>query len=249
MESPVFMAFLGIFSGIASAMFGIGGGTIIVPSMMLSGADITFAVGISIMQMVFTSIFGSYLNYRKRLISLKTGLALGVGGLLGSSLSGLILLMVSERILLFVFLGFTIASFLKFFFSRKTIYQAKAISRVKKAIVLILSGIIVGIFSSSLGIGGGLLLAPLLGVFLGLNSKEAIPLALFFICFSSFSGAISLYSVGLVDLSKGVWIGVFAMIGVYIGTITLQKISTQTHKTLLFFVYLFSIGTTLFKIF
>lgn len=249
MENTFFLAFLGIFSGITSAMFGIGGGTIIVPSLMLAGLDITFAIGISIIQMVFASFFGSYLNARKHLISFKIGLALGIGGLLGSSLSGLILLIVPERILHLAFLCFTITSFLKFFFSRKKTYQSKNISSFQKYALLILFGSIVGVFSSSLGVGGGLLLTPLLGIFLGLNSKETIPLALFFICFSSLSGAISLYNAGFVHLQKGILVGIFAMIGVYLGGLIMQKISTQTHKALLFIIYIFSISTTLFKIF
>lgn len=249
MENAFFLAFLGIFSGITSAMFGIGGGTIIVPSLMLAGLDIAFAIGISIIQMIFASFFGSYLNARKHLISFKIGLALGVGGLLGSSLSGTILLIVPEKILHLAFLCFTIVSFLKFFFSRKKTYESKDIPALKKYALLVLFGIIVGVFSSSLGVGGGLLLTPLLGVFLGLNSKETIPLALFFICFSSLSGAISLYNAGFVHLQKGILIGVFAMLGVYLGGLIMQKISVQTHKILLFSVYLFSIGTTSFKIF
>lgn len=249
MENAFFLAFLGVFSGIASAMFGIGGGTIIVPSLMLIGFDITFAIGISIIQMIFASFFGSYLNFRKHYIPLKIGLALGIGGLFGSSLSGIILLVVPEKILHLAFLCFTIISFLKFFFSHKKTYQSKDIPAFKKYALLVLFGSIVGVFSSSLGVGGGLLLTPLLGVFLGLNSKETIPLALFFICFSSISGAISLYSAGFVHLEKGVVIGIFAMIGIYLGNLIMQKISTQTHKILLFFIYIFSVSSTFFKIF
>lgn len=249
MENAFFLAFLGVFSGITSAMFGIGGGTIIVPSLMLAGLDITFAIGISIIQMIFASFFGSYLNYRKHLIPFKIGLALGVGGLLGSSLSGAILLIVPEKILHLAFLCFTIVSFLKFFFSRKKTYQSKDIPAFKKYALLILFGSIVGVFSSSLGVGGGLLLTPLLGVFLGLNSKETIPLALFFICFSSLSGAMSLYTAGFVHLEKGILIGVFAMLGVYLGGQIMQKISAQTHRILLLGIYIFSVSTTLFKIF
>ncbi|WP_027327194.1 sulfite exporter TauE/SafE family protein [Helicobacter pametensis] len=239
---------LGLFSGMASALFGIGGGTIIVPSLMLIGFDITFAIGISIIQMIFASFFGSYLNYRKHLITLDLGIALGLGGLIGSSLSGIILSITPERVLHLAFLSFTVISFARYFYPSRTPYESKNLSNTQKYLLLVCFGCIVGIFSSSLGVGGGLLLAPLLGIFLGLNSKEVVPLALFFICFSSLSGAISLYTAGFVHLQTGILIGIFAMIGAYIGIHLMSKISPSLHKKMLLGIYLFSIGTTLFKL-
>ncbi|EPM6800135.1 sulfite exporter TauE/SafE family protein, partial [Campylobacter jejuni] len=41
----------GIISGIASGLFGIGGGMIIVPSMFALGASAHHAIGISVLQM------------------------------------------------------------------------------------------------------------------------------------------------------------------------------------------------------
>lgn len=249
MESAFFLVFLGVFSGIASSMFGIGGGTLIIPALMLTGLDITFAIGISIVQMIFASFFGSYLNFRKHSIPVKIGISLGIGGMLGSSMSGLVLLVIPEMILHLLFLCFTFFSFIKFFFSRKKHYSRRMILSFRDYCLLVIFGSIVGIFSSSLGIGGGLLLAPFLGVFLGINSKESIPLALFFICFSSISGAISLHYSGFLHLQKGIFIGIFAMIGVYIGNLMMQRISAKSHKSLLLLIYLFSMSATLFKIF
>lgn len=197
--------------------------------------------------MIFASFFGSYLNYRKNLIQLDLGIALGIGGLLGSSLSGFILTFTPEKILHIAFLIFTLASFLKYFLSSKKEYTPKP--QKQKYFILAGFGILVGIFSSSLGVGGGLLLAPLLGAFLGLNSKQIVPLALFFICFSSISGAISLYVAGFVHLWQGGLVGIFAMIGVFLGILLLHKFSPSFHKRALLIIYIFSIGSTLFKIF
>ncbi len=58
--------FIGIFSGITSGLFGIGGGMIIVPSMFALGASAHHAIGISVLQMIFAAIFGSYINYKKK---------------------------------------------------------------------------------------------------------------------------------------------------------------------------------------
>lgn len=60
-------ALIGIVSGITSGLFGIGGGMIIVPFMLSLGMSSHHAVGISVIQMILASVFGSYINYKKRI--------------------------------------------------------------------------------------------------------------------------------------------------------------------------------------
>lgn len=239
---------LGLLSGISSGVFGIGGGTIIVPSLSLLGFDVRLGIGISIFQMIFASFFGSYLNYKKHLIDFKTGIVLGIGGIFGSSLSGIILTYASTHMIYVAFFIFTFLSFCKYFFGSKKTYTLQTLSPLKKNTILIVCGCIVGVFASSLGVGGGLLLAPLLGVFLGLNSKEVTPLALFFICFSSLSGAISLYNAHLLRFQEGFVVGICSMVGVWIGIYAITKISAKTHKIALACIYVASMLATLSKI-
>jgi uncharacterized membrane protein YfcA len=58
------LIFVGLFVGAISGFFGVGGGMILVPMLMSIGVDIKSAIGISVVQMVFSSVYGSYLNYR-----------------------------------------------------------------------------------------------------------------------------------------------------------------------------------------
>lgn len=235
------LAILGLCSGIISSLFGLGGGTILVPALTLIGYDITYAVGLSIMQMVFSSFLGSFINYQKKLIEIQAGILLGLGGLVGSSFSGFILSHLSSRALYFIFLSFLCVSFYQYFLAPKISYEQKELSLHKKTLILIIAGCFVGLFSSSLGVGGGLLLIPICGYFLGLNSKEVAPLGLFFICFSSLSGAFSLYHSGFIHLDKGILLACFSMLGTTFGSYFLQKISEKRHKSILAFIYLFSI--------
>ena len=55
-------ALIGFVSGIAAGFFGIGGGVIIVPCLLFFGIGMEYAIGISIVQMIFSSVFGSVLN-------------------------------------------------------------------------------------------------------------------------------------------------------------------------------------------
>ncbi|MEO1942295.1 MAG: TSUP family transporter, partial [Campylobacterales bacterium] len=71
---------IGIVIGFFSGFLGIGGGTILVPLLVILGWDFKSATGISVTQMFLSSLYGSYLNYRKGSLKIGDGLALGIGG-------------------------------------------------------------------------------------------------------------------------------------------------------------------------
>jgi uncharacterized membrane protein YfcA len=77
---------VGIFIGTMSGFFGIGGGMILVPILLVLGFEIKDAIGISIVQMVFSSVFGSYLNHKKGSLIIGEGIFVGLGGFVGGYL-------------------------------------------------------------------------------------------------------------------------------------------------------------------
>lgn len=244
---------LGLVSGVAAGFFGIGGGIIIVPCMLLVGFPIQHAIGISIVQMVFASVFGSLLNYKKGLLDLREGIFIGIGGIFGASLSGVVLHFFSELFLSLAFLLLTIISLYRFATKSKVAPSANLITNLyKKRAILVLAGAFTGIFAISLGIGGGLLIAPILGYYLGYDSKKVVPLSLFFVVFSSAAGSLSLYQMDIVDsrlFGAAILIGLASIIGVSIGIKLIAKASANTHRVALLWIYCFAIIATSIKIF
>ncbi|PAF42012.1 sulfite exporter TauE/SafE family protein [Helicobacter sp. 11S03491-1] len=244
---------IGLITGVAAGFFGIGGGIIIVPIMLILGYSIQHAIGISIMQMIFSSVFGSIINYKKRLLDISDGIYAGIGGLVGASFSGLILENISSKILTILFLCITFYSFIKYAFNVKNTTNATPPikSQFQKRLILILTGAITGIFAISLGIGGGLLIVPILGYYLGYGSKKSVPLGLFFVVFSSISGTISLHRQHIIDaqvLHAGFYIGVASMVGVYLGIKLIQISSAKVHRITLLSIYLLSMLVTAYKL-
>lgn len=231
----VILIFLGLFSGTLAGFFGIGGGTFIVPAMILLGHDIKTAVGISIMQMTFSSFFGSYVNFKKRNLDLKDGVYVGIGGFIGALGSGYLVDNIPSKILEIVF--FCLVVFSTYRFSRNSVQGSDAPSKTPNKALLIAIGAFTGIFAISLGIGGGMLLAPLLGYYLGYSSKRVIPISLFFVIFSSVSGFLSLAYHGYVDYEHGIIVGVSSILGVQLGIALLQRIDAKRHKYALLAMY------------
>ncbi|PPB59632.1 sulfite exporter TauE/SafE family protein [Campylobacter hyointestinalis] len=238
---------IGIVTGITSGLFGIGGGTIIVPFMLSIGFSSHHAIAISVFQMMFSSVFGSFINYKKKNLNINDGILVGLGGLVGASFSGLILTSVSDITLTAAFLCLSIVSLLKYALNIKNVVNHTQRNELQKRLILVGTGAITGVFAISLGIGGGLLMAPILGYMLGFDSKKVVPISLFFVIFSSLSGTISFISSGVINkdiVNAGITVGISSMIGVVIGIKIIEKMQVKAHRKILIGVYILSIILT-----
>lgn len=244
---------VGLLSGIAAGSFGIGGGIIIVPTMMFLGLPITHAIAMSIMQMIFSSIFGSYINYKKRNFDLKDGIFIGIGGLIGASFSGILLSVLSDVVINALFLSLNLVAFYRFAFKIKPQVSATPpnLTTLKKNVILICAGMVTGVFAISLGIGGGLLISPILAYYLGYDSKKVVPLSLFFVIFSSVSGTASLYRAGVLSaeaMQGGLSIGLASLVGVAVGIYIVGKVSSAFHRNALICIYIYAICLMSYKL-
>ena len=239
------LALLGIITGFVSGFFGVGGGTILVPMLLLAGFDIKNAIAISIMQMVFSSIYGSFLNSRKNNDILKDGLIIGTGGFIGGLFSGLIVTHVDGQYLKYLF-------FLVVIFAIYRVYSTPSVhnKEVKQhnKIVLIFVGFGIGIIAMSIGVGGSVMLTPILVGYMFYNLKEASSLGLFFVIFSSIAGFISLSISGHMLYFEGTIVGILSLIGVYFGIKTKNAINIISYKKLILGLYGIILLSLLFKI-
>jgi uncharacterized membrane protein YfcA len=240
------LIFLGSFVGLLSGFFGIGGGTILIPLLLLFGYETKVAIGISVVQMVFSSIYGSYLNNKKGTLDVIMVTTIGIGGFLGALFSGKITSSVDNFVLESVFLAFVLFALLRLFFKPKEHHHAKETSRV----VLFFIGFIIGIMSMTIGVGGSIMLVPVLVGFLHIPLKKATSAGLFFVVFSSVSGLISHSLSGHVDYKSGIIIGLASLFGVYLGIhLKHHRVSVVMQKRLLVGFYLMIVFYLIYRIF
>jgi len=228
------LALLGSFVGLLSGFFGIGGGTILVPLLLMLGYETKVAIGISVVQMVFSSIYGSYLNNKKGTLDIPMVVVIGLGGFIGALLSGFIASGFSDTTLEMIFLSFAVFALLRLFFKPKESRDQKEVSKL----VLFSIGVPLGALSMTIGVGGSIILVPILVGFLHVPLKKSISAGLFFVVFSSVSGLISHTLSGDVDYESGVIIGMASLLGVYVGIHLKDAVSTQLQKNLLVVFYL-----------
>ena len=240
----IILIILGMFVGFASGFFGIGGGTILVPSLIYLGYDVKTAIGISIILMVFSSVFGSFVNYRNQMLRLQHGIFLGLGGFIGAQFSGFIVAHLPSWLLLAFFALSLLGSFYKFFRTPAEPQEAPNESKI----LLFFVGFFVGMIAISIGIGGALFLTPIMVGFLHFDIKKAVSTSLLFVVFSSISGLISFSMHGLMDYRSGIILGCGSLVGVYFGAKRSHVVNRDLHKKLLMILYVILFLLTINKL-
>ena len=212
----------GVLTGFVSGYFGVGGGMVLVPMLLYYGFDMKQAVSISITQMVFSSVYGSFLNLKKTITVLKDGFILGIGGFLGGLQSGFIVSNVSAEFLEYLFILLIAFAIIRVFVSNVHHEQDQ---ESKSKFTLLFIGFIIGMLAMSIGIGGSIMLTPVLLGFMKYNLKTSTSLSLFFVMFSSIAGFISMSYNGQMLLTQGVIVGTASLLAVYFGI----KLKHITH--------------------
>jgi len=228
------LAGLGVFIGFIAGFFGVGGGTFLVPALMFLGFEIKAAIGISVMQMFFSSVLGSLINLKKNPFNIKSGIYAGVGGLVGSSFSGFILKKFEDWELELLFTILILFAIYRFFRANTKSGEGE---QLENRYFFLIVGFLTGLVSITLGVGGALILGPILVGYAGYTIKQSVSLSLFYVVFSSMSGFVSLAYNGYVDYGSGLIVGLASLIGVSIGIYAVHKSNPKRHKKLIIGLY------------
>ncbi len=242
----IFLTTTGLLAGILSGFFGVGGGTITVPMLVFAGLNIKSAIAISAFQMSFGSVFGSYINYKKAVFEPRAVMPFLLGGAFGGVAGAKFAGFASETTLALILIVFMIFTIVKLFLSPA---ERDGADEKNYPLLFLAVGAIIGALGSSVGIGGALLLAPILVGFFGFSLKKAIGVTLFYVISTSIFAMISFYMMGVLDVAKGLQVALPSLFGVYLGIYMGQKTNPVKHKGLLLALYVFITASLLYEFF
>jgi len=242
----IILVLVGVLVGTLSGFFGIGGGMILIPVLMFLGFDIKVAIGISIVQMVFSSLYGSYLNHKKGSLIVGEGIWVGVGGFIGGFIGAYVSNAIPASALEYLFLALLAFALVRVAFSNP--HHENTVKSLN-FMVLFVVGIVIGMFAISLGVGGSILLTPILAGFLHYPIKKAVSAGLFFVAFSSIAGLLAHMSADTIALTQGLYVAFASLLGVFMGIWLKDKVSPSKHKLYLLIMYVVAMVLVMKKIF
>ncbi|MEI6828349.1 MAG: sulfite exporter TauE/SafE family protein [Synechococcaceae cyanobacterium ELA445] len=228
---------LGILAGLLSGLLGIGGGLVFSPLLLLLGLDAHQALATSTLAIVPTTLAGTLAHLRNRSIPLAPGAAIGAGALvtgllfshLGAALSGWQLL--SLQSLMYLVLAFAIQP-------RDGLPKTDP-QRVLPLAALAAVGLVAGFATGMLGVGGGLVMVPLMVRLLQVPVHLAIRLSTLAVLCSASAASPAFLADGRGQLATALLMGGTAAVASQWSAARLHRVSEDRLVVLLRITSLF----------
>jgi uncharacterized membrane protein YfcA len=283
---PVLLiAGLGMLVGCLSGLFGVGGGFLLTPLLMMIGIPPTVAAASDANQIVAASASGAYAHARAGTVDFRMGLLLLLGGILGGTV-GVQLVKVLRAagqadfaiILIYIVMLGGIGSYM-FMDSVRELRGLKVRRRPEVAvtdrpsvhsrfarvlpwkmdfprsggrfsILLPISlGMLVGVLSAIMGVGGGFIMVPVMVYLLRMPMHVVVGTSLFQICFTCMNVTLqqSVYN-HTVDAFLALTLLVGSVIGAQIGARIGRRLKADQLKILMAVLILVTMGKMLYDV-
>jgi hypothetical protein len=235
---------LGLVVGTLSGFFGTGGGTVTIPILLYMGFGIKEAIGISVVQMVAGSITAAWIHKKQDVYDITSVKYFGIGGFIGASVGAILVKVLHSSTLEWCFLGVVSFALGKLIISNP---QPTGVETVNHPLYVLI-GTSIGVFAGMMGVGGAILMTPILVGFMGFNLKKASAIGLFFVLSTSVSSLITLTYFGLINWYVGLLIAFSSLLGIYIGVALSHKIHLSHFKRVLVTFYILIFAITAYKL-
>ncbi len=238
--------FIGFITGLLSALLGIGGGIVFIPTLLFTlphiipGSEIiTFiSVSTSLFAGSFASSSSCINHIRIKNINKSGALYLAFGTLVTAAITPQIIINVSPEFVKY-FVGIILSVVAIKMLIEK---EGKAKNLHLPKFVLIFFGGIVGTISAIGGFGGGVFFVPILHYMYGLDVIKSIGTSTFPVAVTMIVSAISYaiatpsesfpFQLGYIHLSSGLILGISSISGAFIGIRLIKKVNSKWLKKL-----------------
>lgn len=226
MDSNLLLTLLiGFTSGLLSGTFGIGGGILSTPAIrLLLGFPAGIAVGTPLLLSIPSALIGVY-NYNKnKLIAWELIAPISILGIVGVLIGAGLTAFIDARYVLLVTAAIIFVVSIKFL-RPGTGDISEKLPRGRFGPYSI--GFLAGLYSGFLGLGGGIVMVPLINIWLRKDIKTAFGTSLVLIIILSIPGSVVHYFLDHIDLMLALVLSIGAVPGAYIGSYIVPRIKTS----------------------
>lgn len=225
-RSIIVLIVVGMLVGVLSGMFGIGGGTVIVPALVWLGLSQRNAAATSMLAIVPTAISGVVSYAAGGHVDWLAAALLFCGMFIGGQIGSWLLSRLPELVLRWIFVAFlvfVVINQVSFVPSR----DHQIVMSVTTGICLALLGVIIGTLAGLLGIGGGALAVPSLSMLFGASDLIARGTSLLAMFPNSITTSAANLKRKLAHVKTALIIGVTAAVTAPLGTWIAGEVSPR----------------------
>ena len=221
---------VGVLAGLASGLFGVGGGIVIVPGLVIvTGYDQRTAHGTSLAAIVPIAAAGTIGYATAGEVDLTVALLMSAGAIVGTPLGVAALARVPQRALRLAFAGLLVVTAVRLVLDVGG--SAEGLGRgavdVAGAVGYVAVGLVSGVVAGLMGVGGGIVLVPVLTIVFGFPLVLAKGTSLAVIVPSSLVGTLRNLRQSTVDLRGGMLVGVGGVVTAALAS----QLSLQLDRT------------------
>jgi uncharacterized membrane protein YfcA len=226
----------GLIAGFLSGFFGIGGGTIIVPLLVLCGFTQRSAAATSLVAILPSAVVGVIAYLLSGAVHYPAAILLACGIIAGAQIGTKLLVILPEKTLRWAFVICLAVMGAQQFIIEPGRGTAFTLTPGLGA-GLVLLGVLTGILSGLLGIGGGIIVVPCLTTLFHVSDLTARGTSLLMMIPGTISGTVRNKKNNLTDIRVGAIIGVCACLTTTFGKLAVEHTSPKT-AAVLFGVYI-----------
>ena len=215
---------VGAGAGVVSGLFGVGGGIVLVPYLVLvRGWEQKRAQATALVMVAMAATAGLIAYARSGMVAWAPAAAILVGGLVGAVAGSALVARIHSWVLQVAFAGLLLVAAVRLITS--PVPEAGgdiAAMTPGLALAYVASGLAMGVLSALFGIGGGILLVPLLVAVFGYDQRLAAGTSLAVMGLIALVGALRQGSSGATDWRAGALLGVGGALGGIAGALLAQ---------------------------
>ena len=222
---------VGVLAGFLAGLFGVGGGILIVPGLVLAaGMDQRLAHGTSLAAVLPISIASLITYAAQDNVDWPAALWLSIGAVGGAVIGTKLLHVLPHRTLGLLFAGILIVSAVRLFFD--TDAGGRSALTLADAVILVAIGVVTGILAGLLGVGGGIVMVPAMILLFAIPPVIAKGTSAAVIIPTAVMGTWRNRAKGNTDLRAAVIIGVAGIVTAALGSIVADKMSDDLSNIL-----------------
>lgn len=224
---------IGLLAGVLGSMFGLGGGFIIVPLLNIAGVNMRTAVGTSAAAIFFNAVSATAAYARYGYVDYRAGLLLSTTAVVSAYFGALLTEYLDVDVLRVMFGAMLLLVAIRTAMTREKKRGDQTNDRVRWSrrayMTLFGGGVLAGLASGLLGVGGGVVNVPLL-TYLGAVMQVAVATSSMAITLTSVTSALTHHNLGNVDMVLLALLAPALVVGAQIGARIAKRTSSRSLK-------------------